>query len=228
MQRLAELSPRARAPWAVLSGILAEISMYSRLDDRMSVGRLEQVTGLDRRSVQRGLAYLVDHGIVVRFSDPPVPGKATPTAWIALPAAPSEQHRQDEIDGDEIEWDDAPSPPSERTPVPVSGDAPQGGWGDAPSEKYNFSEKKDECASNGNFPLRAREVGRADGPPSRPPGERTTDALEGVFIPPPDDFRERWGSQAHHPGTEGLCDEARAAHDAALARQAALLAGGVR
>jgi hypothetical protein len=221
-RRLADLAPKGRAPYAVLLGIITEVSLYSRLDDRLSVGRLMQVTGLDRRSVQRGLAYLVDNGIVGRLHDPRQEGRGTPRGWIVLPAAPAADKAQgdDEIAVDhhapdvEIEPEDPPMTP----PVMVSRDAPgavvvtpRGGVrGDAPSEKSFFprslSEKNEKCENDGNSPSHVREVGRSSGPPSRSPGKAPT-------------------VNAPTPRGEDWCDEAKRAHALALAKATAFLEG---
>ena len=209
-RRLAELSPKGRAPYAVLLAVLTEISMYSRLDDRMSIGRIMQVTGLDRRSAQRGLAYLVDHGIVARLHDPRQEGKGTPRAWIVIPAAPSVDDLEDvfvdDLEQPEAEVvevvEDAPEVAPDYLPVLVTHDAPGGVTHDAPYEETFFEKKEKEVWANfGKPPSRASDVGQSKGPTSLAPGEAAEDQAQ---ITDTDVILE---------DTRGLCDEAlRAFH----------------
>lgn len=157
-RKLAELNPKGPGPAMVLLGIVAEITLYSRLNDQLGIDRLVEVTGLDRRTVQRAVTYLVNHGIIERIVPPREEGRPTPRAWIGFPWPP-----MDAADA------------ARETPETLStGERGEGGAADtlgggAPDTPPRSTSEKKEEVSVGSKPsfARAREVGRSWGPTSR-------------------------------------------------------------
>lgn len=155
-RKLAELAPKGPGPYAVLLAIVSEISLYSRLNDELGVDRLAEVTGLDRRTVQRALRYLSDHGVIERIVPPSEEGKPTPRAWIGLPWPPMTTPE-----------DDAPAAPVDNVGEGGAPDTPPGRRTRHPSEKY--PEKKEKEVVCSSVTLRsARESGRPEGRPHAP------------------------------------------------------------
>lgn len=94
-KRLAALPQTGPGPAMVLLAIVAEISLYSRINADLGVARIAAVSGMDRRTTQRSLAYLVDHGIVVRIVPERSPGSGTPRAMVGLPWPPPDGEDRD-------------------------------------------------------------------------------------------------------------------------------------
>ncbi|MEI7521449.1 MAG: helix-turn-helix domain-containing protein, partial [Thermoleophilia bacterium] len=69
-RRLAALNPKGPGPAMVLLAIIAEVSSYSRMNDTLGVDRIAEVSGMDRRTVQRALKYLEAHDVIVRVVTP--------------------------------------------------------------------------------------------------------------------------------------------------------------
>ena len=154
-RKLAELAPKGPGPYAVLLAIVAEISLYSRLNDELGVNRLAEVTGMDRRTVQRALDYLARHGVIERIVPPTEEGKRTPRAWIGLP------------------WPPMTTTPETPAGVPVDnpgeGGAPDTHMGGAAATPPRSTPEKKEVSVRSSDALRrAREAGRAGARPHAP------------------------------------------------------------
>lgn len=155
-RKLAALSPKGPGPYAVLLAIVSEISLYSRLNDELGVDRLAEVTGLDRRTVQRALRYLSDHGVIERIVPPSEEGKPTPRAWIGLPWPPMTTPE-----------DAAPAAPVDNVGEGGAPDTPPGRRTRHPSEKYPEKKAKEGVCDSATF-RSARESGRPGGRPPAP------------------------------------------------------------
>lgn len=228
----------------VLLEIVAQVSLYSRTNDVLSVARLVTLTGLSRNTVRAALARLEEYGCITRVTPENIPGKCTGDTVIALPVvAPPEDAPEDE--DDEQQHEPPPSPAARLTgPWSVQVDRTPGQSRLTPSEKYPRRKYEGEAPRSREAVAQGAPVGRSyDRPPpcleketpntdgevsdeaAAAANSRMRDALDsGQGVHPQDvQLVERWTKQQRDKA-EREAQARRVAEDYA----ATLLDGGVK
>lgn len=150
----------------VLLEIVAQVSLYSRRNDVLSVARLVTLTGLSRNTVRAALARLEEYGCITRITPENIPGERTGDTVIALPVVTPPVDAPEDEEG-EHQDEPPPSPAAVLTrPRSVQVDRTPGQSRLTPSEKYPRRNYEGEAARSREAVEHGAPVGRSyDRPP---------------------------------------------------------------
>ena len=107
--RAARGSLRARE-YRVLLAVIGHTASWSRLADTVSLGQLEDATGLDRRNIRRALGELHGHGLIDYQPGDSPKGERRRVSMVALPAPPDRGSTEPPVPGVQ----QAPGRPNDR------------------------------------------------------------------------------------------------------------------